>query len=369
MGQTLKPIDSPAAWTAAQMRAQPERWIYRLNDTEANELGEAAIALDKTGIALEDLTPADVSLPILGPALKRMRHDCLFGHGFYLIRGVPLDGLTFRQKAMAFWICGFYMGDEVVSQNAMGQILGHVYDLGFDYGKHNARAYQSNAGLLHHNDGGDLVALLSIRTPKSGGLSTIASSVSVYNYMVERRPDLAEVLTRPLYRDYRDEQPEGRGPWYKLPAFNFRDGKVFVSYIRSTVNKAQRFDEVPRISDEQAEAMDMFDSLASGDELRLDMEFEPGDIQYLCNHFILHARTEFEDWPEPERKRHLLRMWLSCNDGPALPEALFNYQIKTAGGRVGGIIQPQGRRHAPLSPVDGGGGDSTTKMRDRVPAE
>ena len=41
------------------------------------------------------------------------------------------------------------------------------------------------------------------------------------------------------------------------------------------------------------------------------MDLEPGDIQWLSNHTVMHARTEYEDWPEPQRKRHLLRLWLS----------------------------------------------------------
>ena len=41
------------------------------------------------------------------------------------------------------------------------------------------------------------------------------------------------------------------------------------------------------------------------------MEFEPGDMQFLKNAVIFHARTEYEDWDEPQQKRHLLRLWLT----------------------------------------------------------
>jgi hypothetical protein len=39
------------------------------------------------------------------------------------------------------------------------------------------------------------------------------------------------------------------------------------------------------------------------------MNFEPGDVQLISNHTVVHARTAYEDAPESER--HLLRLWLS----------------------------------------------------------
>jgi hypothetical protein len=41
------------------------------------------------------------------------------------------------------------------------------------------------------------------------------------------------------------------------------------------------------------------------------MDFEPGDMQFLRNAVILHARTQYQDWQEPDKKRHLLRLSLT----------------------------------------------------------
>jgi hypothetical protein len=54
--------------------------------------------------------------------------------------------------------------------------------------------------------------------------------------------------------------------------------------------------------------MEYVEKLAHSDEFRLDMIFEPGDIQLLNNHQVMHSRTRYEDYPEPERWRHLVRM-------------------------------------------------------------
>jgi hypothetical protein len=44
------------------------------------------------------------------------------------------------------------------------------------------------------------------------------------------------------------------------------------------------------------------------------MDFQVGDIQLINNATILHARTAYEDHVEPERKRHLVRLWLRLRD-------------------------------------------------------
>ncbi|HJU33168.1 MAG TPA: TauD/TfdA family dioxygenase, partial [Hyphomicrobiaceae bacterium] len=86
-------------------------------------------------------------------------------------------------------------------------------------------------------------------------------------------------------------------------------------------------------------------------ELRLDMEFRPGDMQFLHNHQILHSRTDFDDWPEPERKRHLLRLWLAVPGARPLPEVYAERFGSVTVGDRGGIIVPGAVLNAPLEAV------------------
>jgi hypothetical protein len=166
----------------------------------------------------------------------------------------------------------------------------------------------------------------------------------------------------PTYRDRRGEIPPGKGPWYVLPVFNPHAGRMITSYVRSAIAKAQRFPEVPRFSPELEEAMAFLDALAESPELHLDMELQAGDIQFVCNHFILHSRTTFEDFPEPERRRHLLRLWLSSEDGPALPRVFDNYTGLSASGRPMGLLLDGIRLNAPLALEDGGPGESAQRL-------
>ena len=353
--------DSPAAWRGPEMAARPERWVWQLAPDQVADLDEASARLDASGRHIVTITAEDAPLPRLAARLAEMKQDLLYGIGFGLIRGVPVEGYGLRRSAIAFWCIGAHLG-AAVSQNAKGHVLGHVRDLGFDYAKPSARGYQTAERLPYHCDMGDVVGLLSLRTSRSGGLSSIVSSVALYNAMVERRPDLARVLMQPTYRDRRDEVPEGGKPWYPMPVFNPHGGYLFTHFVRSTIRKAQRFPEVPRIAPEQAEAFDYLDALANGPDLHLDMEFLPGDVQFLCNHTILHSRTKYVDWDEPERKRHLLRLWLGCPGGPAVPEPYVEFQGLTGEGRPRGTLCPGAVLNSPLEAEDGGAGDTAKRL-------
>jgi hypothetical protein len=364
----LHPVRNAQAWYGPDLARRPEEWTHVLSAQEAAEVLAAIAAVEARGTDVVDITAADFPLPRLGAMLRRLREALLHGRGFGLLRGFPSDRLSARQRAIGFFGIGAHLG-RAVSQNAKGHALGHVADLGFDYSQPTARGYQTNVRLPYHTDGADLVGLLCVRTARSGGLSSLVSSVTLYNEMLARRPDLVRVLMGPNYRDRRGEIPPGKGPWYVLPVFNAHEGRMITSYVRSAIRKAQRFDEVPRVSAELTEAMDLLDALAESPQLHLDMELRVGDIQFVCNHFILHSRTQFEDHPQPEQRRHLLRLWLSSDDGPALPRVFDDYTGLDARGRPMGLLLEGIRLNAPLVPEDGGPGASSQRLGVKTEAE
>jgi hypothetical protein len=214
----------------------------------------------------------------------------------------------------------------------------------------NLRSYATAERQNFHIDRCDVAALLCLRRAKSGGLSTIVSSMAVHNVLAERRPDLLDRLYQPFPVDRRGEVPEGKAPFYEAPVFNGHAGYLSVLYSRLHIGSAQRFPEARRLTTKDIEALDMLTELAGDPDLRLDMNFMPGDIQFLHNHTILHARSAYEDWPEAQRKRHLLRLWLSLPGARPLPPVFAEcYGDLTIGDR-GGIICKGTRLHAPLTP-------------------
>lgn len=339
-----------AAWYGPEM-ARRSDWKITLTEAEMQELEAAVQAALARGVDLVTMTEADVPLPLLGPRLQAMRHEILHGRGFVLLRGWPSTERTMEQNACAFRIVGAYLG-EALSQNAKGHVLGHVANLGLDYSDPTTRGYQTGAELKFHTDGGDIVGLLCIRPSKSGGQSKLCSSTTVWNELVRRRPDLTRVLLEPFHFSRTGEVRPGQARSFQSPIYQPCNGRMVAVLIQSFIHKAQAFEEVPRLTPQQQEALAYANALADDPAIRLDMDFRPGDMQFLCNHFIFHSRTAYEDWPELDRRRHLLRLWVSHADGPALPANLTtDFQGRTASGRPDGIRLPGVPLIAPLQPA------------------
>lgn len=331
-------IAGPAAWYGSEL-AKSSDWKRPLTDDELTELEAALRDIQQRGIRIVDIERSNFHLPTLGPRLDRMRQELVEGRGFILLRGIPVDDYTVEESAIIYYGLGTYFGVSI-PQNMKGHVLGHVKDLGYDHTDPNVRIYQTTARQTFHTDPCDLVALLCLKPAMQGGLSSIVSSVTVYNEMYRRRPDLAQLLFQPIESDRRGDAREGARGYHCMPVCNWFEGNLSTLYHRSYIESARRFDDVPALSAEQREALDMFDMLANDPALRLDMEFKPGDIQLLHNYQILHDRTDFQDWPEPERKRHLLRLWLSAPDGRPLPEVFAeNYGSIEIGSRQRGFMR------------------------------
>src|SRR5437762_3501094 len=275
--------------------------------------------MDLTAGDIATITAGDFPLPTFAAKLKqRFRDEVLNGRGFLLIRGLQVERWTVRESATAYFGLGSHLGS-ARSQNAKGHVLGHVQDLGLDVHDPNVRIYQTNERQTYHTDSCDIVGLLCLKTAKSGGLSALVSSTTIFNEMRCRRPDLLKLLFEPVATDRRGEVPDGQKPYFEIPVFSWYRGFLTAIYQRQYIDSAQRFPEAPRLSPAHIEALDMFDALTNDPTLNMFMEFKPGDVQLVHNHTILHDRTGFEDWPEPARRRHLLRLWLAADKARPLP--------------------------------------------------
>ncbi len=172
--------------------------------------------------------------------------------------------------------------------------------------------------------------------------------MTIYNEMYRRRPDLLRELFSPFATDRRGEVPEGKKPYTEIPVYNWHQGYLSVIYARRYIESACRFEGVPPLTQARSEALDLFDSLANDPQLILHMEFCHGDMHLLHNHTILHDRTAYEEWDEPEKKRHLVRLWLAAPGARPLPEVYADRYGKVDIGDRGGIIVPGAILNAPL---------------------
>ena len=340
-------IDSPGVWYGPEMQ-KTDDWKYCLSEVERNELLEAMRS--SSGMDIKTIARGDFPLATLGPRLDALRQEIIHGRGFVVLRDLPIEGLDFADIARLYWGLGTYFGS-ARSQNTRGHLLGHVTDISGAFENRSDRGYLTNRHLAYHCDSVDIVSLLCLRKAKEGGLSSIVSSYALHNEMWKRRPDLARALYGPVPRDRRDEIPEGKGPWYELPVFNYYERRLSINFLRTHINTSQRHPDALRISEQVVEALDYLFELANNPDFHLKMAFEPGDMQILHNHQILHDRTSYEDWPEPENRRYLLRLWLSPPDGIALPKAFAGRYRSTVIGDRGGVAIPGLETQVPLTPM------------------
>jgi hypothetical protein len=332
-----EPVAGKAVWYGRELARRGD-WIRHFSADELAEIAAAVHGFQKTGRTLQSVSGEQFLLPRLGPVLREILRELLEGRGFILLRGLPVEQMTREEQAIAYLGVGAWLG-RFRSQNAKGHLLGHVKDLGLDIRDPNVRYYQTNRKLEYHTDSVDIVGLLCLKTAKAGGESYLASSMTVYNEVLARRPDLMPALFEPFATDRRGEVPEGMQPWFDMPIFNRHAGKLSCIYVRQYIESAQRhFPEARRLTREQYAAMDLVDELCNDPSIHLSMDFQPGDIQLLHNHQILHSRGDFENWPEPERHRHLLRMWLAPPEARPLPDAFAPRYGSVEPGARGGIV-------------------------------
>jgi Taurine catabolism dioxygenase TauD, TfdA family len=312
----LQPVVDPAGWSPGDL-GPVETWSYRITERDIGELSDAVASVRRNRIPIEGVARDNFPLKSFADVLTDVRRELIDGRGIVMLQNFPIDRFDREAQAIAYLGLGTYIG-HTMSQNRQGHILGHVKDLGGDYADPNTRGYMTRAEMLFHADACDYVGLLCLHGAKRGGDSRVASSVTVYNRILERRPDLAEVLCENFYRSRSGEVNPGEDPWFVQPIFSFVDGYFSATGAGAAIDKAQKLPGVPPYTPAQLEAVELYRKTV--DECAIDIGFEPGDIQFLNNFVTLHTRREYEDWPEESRKRHLLRLWLSDPNGRPIPK-------------------------------------------------
>jgi hypothetical protein len=315
-GAPLEPVRDPAGWQPDAIAAD-ESWIYPLSDADIADIADAVAAVRAKGHGIVDITREGFPLGRFAATVGDLRSELRDGRGLVMLRGLPVADMGVEGAAMAYYGIGTHIGTPK-RQNAKGHVLGHVKDLGGDYNDPNTRGYYTRAEMRFHCDLSDYVGLLCLHKSKSGGESRIASSVTVYNHILQSRSDLVRELCNDWYwTKHQQVSSAHEKPWFKAPIFMFERGVFSARGLGAYVLKSQGLPGVPEFTPAQKEAIKAYEEAVEA--CAVDIGFEPGDIQFLNNHVMLHTRRAFEDWPEPERKRHLLRLWLRDDDARALP--------------------------------------------------
>ena len=334
------PVSGPSAWKAGDF-AGDSSWIRTFSRQELDELHAATAKLQATGMGPEEFRREDFPLPILGDAIADIHAELAEGRGFVLLRGIDVERYDADQLNLLYWGFQCHLGD-IISQNSEGALLGNVTDRHEDYelGKHydkNIRGHRTRSRLYPHTDTCDVVGLLCVRPAKSGGTSAICSSSAIYNALLENHPEYLPALTRGFHFDLIGKgRSEFEYTINRNPVFSYYQG-----YLSCRFNKRQIELGMGRagiaLTDLERAAIEYVRELSLSEVFLLRMDFQPGDIQLLNNHVILHMRDVYEDWPEPERRRLLLRVWVNVPNGrPLAPD--FADRLNS-GGRGGVTVR------------------------------
>ena len=347
LGELPQRITGPAAWIGTEMAQNPDAWLVHLTPADIDDLEAAArhyLALDRD---IGRITAGDFPLNSFSAHLQNLKTKLIHGNGVEVLRGLPIVRYSQQMAAAIFCGIGAHLGS-ARSQNAAGHILGHVRDTGVLASDPKTRIYQTAARQTFHTDSADVVGLLCLQQASQGGKSLLVSAVSIYNRMRAERPDLVVRLFDSLATDRRGEVPQGARPFVEIPPLNWHAGRLTVFYQRQYIDSAQRFDQAMLLSPQHIEALDTFDALANDLGLHFGMQLEPGDMQFVYNHSQLHDRTGFVDAPDPAKRRHLFRLWLSLPGDRELPGCFKQRYGSIEIGSRGGIVTANTVLHAPL---------------------
>jgi len=301
------PIDHPTAWKVADFK-NPADYTIELTATNLREIERAIERINAAHLGLDDLQPEHFDVPSLHPVIDEIRHEIENGRGFVVVRRLPVEDYSKDEIGMIFWGIGTHLG-RGLSQSVLGDRLGHVKD--FSREDPLARAYRNKQELSPHTDSCDLVGLACLRDAKSGGVSRLTSALTVHNLMREECPECLERLYRGYAFHRRGEEKPGDHPYtpYRVPVFSNTEGRVSARYVRTYVEAGEAAAGRPMDAFDLA-VLDRFEEISKRPELMLEFTLRPGEMYFINNYTILHARTAFADCDEEDRRRHLLRLWL-----------------------------------------------------------
>ena len=322
------PTSAPTYWEAADYASNPSLWQHPFSPEELISLSQAADDFIAQNLPITGITSDNFHLsPTLRASLASMRNELLNGKGFLLYKGLPVREWGNHKSGVAYFGLGAHLGLPV-SQNSRGHILGHVKDLGEDSSQiDKVRIYRTNARQFFHADDCDIVGLLCLARAEEGGESDIASVHRVWNILQAERPDIAELFTQPVwYMDRKGETSVGQKEYIRAPIIYLephdptkpdREQRVYCKWDPYYVRSLTRFSDkgiIPPLSPLQLEAIDILEETCN--RVKLHMVLEVGDLQFVSNSHVLHARTAYRDHAPDSGmpRRHLMRLWLATSE-------------------------------------------------------
>jgi hypothetical protein len=342
MLRIARQIEPRLGWRAQDMR-DPSTWTVELTKFDHAELSAALQVAKASAPCFTEITRDRFPLDSLGDKLQKIEAELVDGRGFVLLRKLETDRYSVDELTLMFWGIGMHLGAPW-PQNKDGDLITDVTDRGPAEWNPDRRDYERGGiALDYHTDGADLVGLMCLARARTGGMSCLANAIAIYNDLCEARPDLVAALHKEVPFDLRGGQPRGGKPFCMIPIFTAFRGRLFVRFVAEYVTTSQRHVDAPRLTSLVREAVDILSTMAADPAYNVYMSFEPGDVQFVNNYHILHARTAYVDAPDLGFKRHLKRLWLGTDRIGERPRhfrrSYTRHWKRREGGEIGKSIQ------------------------------
>jgi hypothetical protein len=301
----------PRGWIGSQLPEAAGHW--RLPADVLAELDTVVGELRRNPLPTVTLSPEEFALARTRAFAAEVRHELEHGHGFAILDRLPLDRWSREEASAAYWLLSACLM-RPVAQSWDGKLIYDVRDSGKPVGN-GVRPDITNVEQNFHTDNSynhcppKVVGLLCLQTAKQGGVSGLISFRAAHDAMAERHPNLLARLYQPFYFDRQREHAPGDVMVTHHPMFEERDGRMVARLSHRQVVNGYKLAGVP-LDGLAHDALEAFEAILEELGRARNFVFAPGQIQYVNNLALGHRRTRFEDWPEPERKRHLVRLWL-----------------------------------------------------------
>jgi len=305
-------ITDSRAWRAGSIDPG-HSWYYPLSQMCLEALDETVQTLRREPRPTCDVSVSDSSLANCRNDFRPVLDALESGRGFAIITGLPCERYSVAEQQTAYWLVGQMLG-RPVPQNVQNTLLYDVRDTGQDV-RSGARYSVTNAETGFHTDNSfgatvvDYVGLLCINAAMSGGENQVVSAYSAYNELLAKHADLLEMLYQPFHVDRRGGLRAGDSPTISVPILVHQDGELLCRYLRYWIQVGHE-KAGQSLTGEQIKALDTFDNVLRNPDLQVEFTLRPGEMFFINNRWILHNRSAFKDYPEPERRRHYVRLWL-----------------------------------------------------------
>jgi hypothetical protein len=314
-------IDSPSAWRRADLRGEDYR--VELSPACLDEIRRMADAFRAGPLPTIVRRPDEFDLPQCRAAMARVQDILRSGVRFAIVDRLPVAELGDEAATSAYWLLASMVA-RPVAQSLDGRLVYDVRDTGRQaLPGSGVRPDQTNIDLKFHTDNSynmtppECVVLLCLRTAKSGGHSRVASFHTLHNALSARHAEALPRLYRPFWFDRQREFHDGEPDIFAAPVFAAAD-ELRARFSAHQIRGGYALKNEP-VDNEGAAALAALLDLFDDDTLSADFDLEPGQMQFVDNRMLGHARTQFEDHPEPDRRRHLVRLWLRDQGSRAYP--------------------------------------------------